>query len=84
MEQGRHQQVSDLLTPKQLVEWLQLGSERTVEKWRSTGAGPTYLKVGRLVRYRKADVEAWLEENTVRCGTSQSTAPDDLRTQRDE
>jgi predicted DNA-binding transcriptional regulator AlpA len=24
-----------------------------------------YLKVGRLVRYRKADIDAWLESRTV-------------------
>ena len=29
-------------------------------KWRAEGRGPTYIKVGRLVRYRMTDIEAWL------------------------
>jgi predicted DNA-binding transcriptional regulator AlpA len=33
---------------------------RTLRQWRYLGAGPRYLKVGATVRYRKADLEAWL------------------------
>jgi predicted DNA-binding transcriptional regulator AlpA len=32
---------------------------QTVYSWNSTGDGPRYLKVGRYVRYRLRDVEAW-------------------------
>lgn len=38
---------------------------RTLEQWRYVGAGPRYVKVGSAVRYRKADVDKWLAENTV-------------------
>ena len=34
----------------------------TVYQWNSRGDGPRYLKIGRHVRYRLADVIAW--ENT--------------------
>jgi len=37
----------------------------TATKWRATAAGPPFIKVGRLVRYRRADVEAWLRSRTV-------------------
>ena len=45
-----------LLTQKQLARRWAL-SERTLERWRCTGEGPTYVKLGGLVRYRLADVE---------------------------
>lgn len=35
---------------------------RTLEQWRYRGVGPRYLKVGRDVRYRWEDVDAWLDE----------------------
>jgi len=38
-------------------------SRRTLEFWRSYGKGPKFLKVGRLVRYAKQDVDAWLLTN---------------------
>jgi len=34
-------------------------SPRTLERWRFHGIGPSYLKVGRRVLYRVADVEAF-------------------------
>lgn len=37
------------------------------------GEGPTFVKVGRAVRYRRVDVESWLAGRT-RC--SQSTVED--------
>lgn len=34
----------------------------TVRKWRYEGTGPTACKLGRHVRYRREDVEAWISE----------------------
>lgn len=34
------------------------------ERSRWDGTGPRFIKVGRAVRYRAADVLAWLEANT--------------------
>ena len=34
--------------------------EKTLAEWRYHGIGPGYLKVGRYVRYRWSDVDAWL------------------------
>lgn len=44
-------------------------SRRTVEQWRVIGEGPNFFKIGRLVRYRRADVDEWLESR-VRDSTS--------------
>ena len=38
----------------------------TLRKLRLTGEGPPYLKLGRAVRYREQDLEAWLEARSVR------------------
>ncbi len=37
-------------------------STRTMQRWRLEGVGPTYVKLGRLVRYRQADLDNFLEE----------------------
>lgn len=38
---------------------------RTLSQWRYLGRGPRYLKVGKYVRYRPEDIEAWLKNQTV-------------------
>lgn len=34
----------------------------TLQKERVRGDGPRFVKMGRLVRYRPEDVEAWIEQ----------------------
>jgi len=34
---------------------------RTVYAWRATSKGPRGFRVGKYVRYKAVDVEAWLE-----------------------
>ncbi len=41
-------------------------SRKTLERYRSLRRGPPFLKIGRSVRYRLADVTAWLEAGEVR------------------
>ncbi|WFE75751.1 AlpA family transcriptional regulator [Roseinatronobacter sp. S2] len=36
-------------------------SVRTIQKWRVTGTGPEFYKLGRSVRYRMSDVLDWAE-----------------------
>jgi predicted DNA-binding transcriptional regulator AlpA len=45
-------------------------SVRTAQRWRTTGEGPPYIKVGKAVRYRLQDVKEW-EEARVRQSTSE-------------
>jgi predicted DNA-binding transcriptional regulator AlpA len=45
-------------------------STKTLETWRTKGFGPRWVRVGRLVRYREADIHAWIESN-VRRSTSE-------------
>lgn len=40
-------------------------SRRLLRQWRYRRCGPPYLKIGHLVRYRRADLEVWLASKTV-------------------
>jgi predicted DNA-binding transcriptional regulator AlpA len=51
--------------PREVAEMLGV-PEHTLDIWRSQGKGPDYHKVGRYVRYRWADVNAWLATRKVR------------------
>jgi predicted DNA-binding transcriptional regulator AlpA len=37
--------------------------ERTLAAWRTQRRGPDFVKLGRAVFYRRADVTAWIELN---------------------
>lgn len=62
----------DALTTRQLAARWQC-SAQTLANMRARGAGPAYVKVGRLVRYRLEDVRAWEEARTV--GALDAPAP---------
>jgi hypothetical protein len=36
-----------------------------MRKWRRFGKGPRYCKLGRLVRYKQADIDSFLEAHRV-------------------
>ena len=44
-----------LMTQRELCNRWQV-SEATLERWRSEGIGPIYVKLGGQVRYRREDV----------------------------
>lgn len=46
-------------------------SESTLEKYRLTGAGPRYAKLGRIVTYSVQDLDAWIAAR-IRMSTSES------------
>ena len=35
----------------------------TIYGWRTKGEGPRAIRVGKPARYRRADVEAWLDQH---------------------
>lgn len=39
-------------------------SRRTLQHWRWKGGGPPFVKLGAAVRYRPADLVAWLDAHT--------------------
>jgi predicted DNA-binding transcriptional regulator AlpA len=36
-------------------------SVRSLQGWRYRGGGPRFVKIGRTVRYRRRDLQAWAE-----------------------
>lgn len=41
-------------------------SQVTLRRWRMTGGGPRFVRLGRAVRYRSDDVNAFVEARTFR------------------
>jgi len=62
-----------LLDQREAARLLRL-SERTLERLRLQGGGPLYIKCGRSVRYRAADLETWIAQRVV---SSTSAVGDD-------
>ena len=60
-EEGK---MGDLLNPEQAAQFLCVRPQ-TLACWRLYGKGPAFAKIGRLVRYDKRALEAWVEKNTV-------------------
>lgn len=52
-----------LWKPKDAAAYLAV-TTTTLNNWRERGTGPRYVRLSnRAVRYRPADVEAWLKDN---------------------
>jgi excisionase family DNA binding protein len=58
----------ELLTQQQLADELQV-SLRTLERWRQQGIGPAFIQVGRSPRYRRSDINTWLDQQRRTGGT---------------
>ena len=46
----------------------------TLEQWRWNGKSPKFIKIGRCVRYREMDLEAFLNERVYRSTTEAHAA----------
>jgi hypothetical protein len=53
-----------LLTEAEAAKRL-FAKPQTLNKWRTRGRGPAYLKLAGKVRYRAADLEAFIEASRV-------------------
>lgn len=47
-----------------LAEYLHC-ERKTAQAWRTRGNGPPFIKINALVRYRKSEVDRWLENRRV-------------------
>jgi excisionase family DNA binding protein len=62
MLHDRTSQHHDLLRQEEAARILNVTS-RALEAWRHRGGGPRYIRIsGRCIRYRQADLHAWLAE----------------------
>jgi hypothetical protein len=53
-----------LLTEVQAADLLSL-SVRTLQAWRTRAFGPAFVRAGRAIRYRRRDLFAWTDANTI-------------------
>lgn len=51
-----------LLTPQEVADYLAV-PVLTLQTWRASRKGPPAYRVGKHVRYRREEVDAWLEEH---------------------
>lgn len=56
---------AEILTTHEAATYCRLGKP-TLERFRISGNGPHYCKLGGAVRYRKADLDVWLESRLTR------------------
>jgi hypothetical protein len=49
-------------------------SSKTLERERWIGIGIPFIKMGRLVRYKKEDIRTWLQKHVTRQSTTNSSA----------
>lgn len=56
---------AEILTTREAAAYCRLGKP-TLERFRIKGDGPTYLKLGGAVRYRRCDLDAWLAARLTR------------------
>lgn len=54
-----------ILNTHEAATYVRLGKP-TLERFRITGEGPPFCKLGGAVRYLKTDLDAWLESRRVR------------------
>ena len=55
----------DIFTTSEAADYVRL-KKPTLERFRLTGEGPKFLKLGGAVRYRRPDLDAWLETRIIR------------------
>jgi predicted DNA-binding transcriptional regulator AlpA len=61
---GRHNPPEfDFVSAKQAARILGV-HPNTLCKWRISGGGPRFTKLGRRIRYRMSDISAWTNERT--------------------
>jgi len=57
------QQIETLLTPIEAAAILKV-KPNTLAKWRVTGEGPAFIRVGRSVRYSSREIARFIDQQT--------------------
>lgn len=54
----------DVLTTAEAARYVRLGKP-TLDRFRLTGEGPRFAKLGGAVRYRRADLDDWIASRLI-------------------
>jgi predicted DNA-binding transcriptional regulator AlpA len=66
-------ELSNTLNPKLTAKYLGV-SKASLRLWRSEDRGPVYFRAGtKLIRYRRSDLDAWIEQHLSRPTESTAT-----------
>lgn len=65
--------MQELMTTPAVAQWTGL-SEVTLRRWRISGEGPAFVRLGRAVRYRREDIAAFVERRTYSSTTQADVA----------
>lgn len=58
-----------ILTTEEVASSLEV-TEHTLAMWRSEGKGPKFVRLGRGIFYRRADVQEWIDKSVVSVAAS--------------
>jgi excisionase family DNA binding protein len=58
-----------LMTPQELADYCQV-PVTSVYQWNTDGTGPRRCHVGKHVRYRRRDVDTWLDKRSTEGGAA--------------
>jgi excisionase family DNA binding protein len=61
---------SEVLTTAEAAQYVRL-AKPTLERFRLTGTGPAYCKLGGAVRYRRCDLDEWLKTRLISSTSAQ-------------
>lgn len=61
-EELKKDAVREVQTTTQAANYLGVSKQR-LEIWRHQGKGPRFIKLARMVRYRKSDIDEFLEQH---------------------
>ena len=64
----------DYMTPKEAADYVR-SSPSTLAKRRITGQLPNFSRIGKAIRYRRADLDAWMNGNVRKSTSDTSPAP---------
>lgn len=70
---NRAAEANDLISPEIAARNLGV-TENCLAKWRCCGGGPKFVKIGRRIRYRRVDLDAFIGAR-VRASTSDTGEP---------
>jgi DNA-binding transcriptional MerR regulator len=62
--ENRSIQNKEILTDSETASFLEIAT-RTLRDWRSNGKGPAFVQMGNKIRYRKKDIDAYLDNQTI-------------------
>lgn len=59
--------IPTVMTELQAAQYLNIPNN-TLRNWRTISRGPRYTKNGKIIRYRREDLDNWLRKNAVMTG----------------